>query len=80
MREKTPRARGARLIDRPPPRRSLALPEHPTRPAAAALERPTPTARRLAEASLSPNTHEEPPETRFSGLGWLTADLPQSHG
>ena len=28
----------------------------PTRPAAAELERPTPTARRLAEASLSPNT------------------------
>ena len=28
----------------------------PTRPAAAALERPTPTARRLAAASLSPNT------------------------
>ena len=28
----------------------------PTRPAASALERPTPTARRLAEASISPNT------------------------
>ena len=28
----------------------------PTRPAAAELDRPTPTARRLAEASLSPNT------------------------
>ena len=28
----------------------------PTRPAAAELERPTPTARRLAEASISPNT------------------------
>ena len=28
----------------------------PTGSAAAALERPTPTARRLAEASLSPNT------------------------
>ena len=28
----------------------------PARPAAVALERPTPTARRLAEASLSPNT------------------------
>ena len=28
----------------------------PTRPPAAELERPTPTARRLAEASLSPNT------------------------
>ena len=28
----------------------------PTRPAAAEFERPTPTARRLAEASLSPNT------------------------
>ena len=28
----------------------------PTRPAAAALERPTPTARRLAAASISPNT------------------------
>ena len=28
----------------------------PTRPAASALERPTPTARRLAAASLSPNT------------------------
>ena len=28
----------------------------PTRPAAAALERPTPTARRLAAVSISPNT------------------------
>ena len=28
----------------------------PTRTAAAELERPTPTARRLAEASISPNT------------------------
>ena len=28
----------------------------PTRPAAAELERPAPTARRLAEASISPNT------------------------
>ena len=28
----------------------------PTRPAAAALQRPTPTARRLAAASISPNT------------------------
>ena len=31
-------------------------PSPPTRPAAAELERPAPTARRLAEASISPNT------------------------
>ena len=32
----------------------------PTRPAAAGLERPAPTARRLAEASISPNTRRAP--------------------
>ena len=36
----------------------------PTRPAAAGLERTTPTARRLAEASLSPHTRRA-----YSGAG-----------
>ena len=65
MPEKTPTARGDRLVDGPGLRNrrhvdrtaavvmdSLA----PTRPAAAELERPPATARRLAEASVSPNT------------------------
>ena len=44
----------------------------PTRPAAAELERPTPTARRLAEASISPNTRRR----AYSGaLGRLNAWL-----
>ena len=45
---------GRRPVDRALPAMTHSL--APTGSAAAALERPTPTARRLAEASLSPNT------------------------